>query len=246
MYSPVKTIKSTNTLGTISMLSKAWLCPVPVGWALNSNNWLCPLVCVCVVCVCVCVCVYVCVNLCVWEREREREREECVCVDVCVCVNVHMCVGVYVLVCMHLCVCVCVLCVCDWQREREREREGERERESVHIMCVYVCAYVSVCVCREGVEGGRQIGENFCICDLLAITRVVTFLLHVTVLVDEGDGKMQVNGMVWQKDNGNKEQWKARKLGIVWTGKRNTELSSWYSKAGGEFNKPASTRGLTS
>ena len=51
----------------------------------------------------------------------------------------------------------------------------------------------------------------------LAAIQVVPFWLGVMVLVEEGDGKLRVNGPVWQRDSGNKERAKAEKQSRKWT-----------------------------
>ena len=53
----------------------------------------------------------------------------------------------------------------------------------------------------------------------------------VMALVEDGFGKMQVNGPVRQKDRGNKEQRNAEKQRDTWVGKRNLELNLRDSKA---------------
>ena len=45
-------------------------------------------------------------------------------------------------------------------------------------------------------------------------------------LDEEGYARMQVNGLVQQKDSGNKRQWKAEKKRRKWIGERNEEFSS--------------------
>ena len=48
-----------------------------------------------------------------------------------------------------------------------------------------------------------------CICHLFS--HHTGHILGIMVLVEEVDGKMQMNGLVRQKDNGNKEQLKTKK-----------------------------------
>src|SRR4029434_8775911 len=67
----------------------------------------------------------VCVCLCV-----------CLCLCLCLCLCVYSCVCVCVCVCVCMCVCVCLLCVC-------------------MCLCVYVCGWVGVSKCGQGL-GGRQ------------------------------------------------------------------------------------------
>ena len=53
---------------------------------------------------------------------------------------------------------------------------------------------------------------RFCLCDCLASGQVVIFYLWVKVQLEEGYGKIQMNGMVWQKESGNKKQRKTKKV----------------------------------
>ena len=70
---------------------------------------------------------------------------------------------------------------------------------------------------------------DFCISDHLTNIQAATFLFYSMVLVEEGYGKkIQLNGLVGQKDSGGEENERQKSKGR--TDRKDLELSSWDSE----------------